>query len=141
VRDFMSQEDLGDVFKTALHVVLITLGIELIGILFIYWNVMDVKGLDNKLFFAFFHGISAFCNAGFSTLSSGLNEQVIKFNCGMQWVVMILIVLGGISHGVLINVVHYFKSRLNFNYANPRFLPDYREVTINTKMVITATII
>lgn len=102
---------------------------------------VDVKGPDNKLFFAFFHGISAFCNDGSSTLSSGLNEQVIKFNYGMQLVVMVLIVLGGIDHGVRLNIIHYFRSRLTFNYTHLSFLPDYRVVTINTKMVITTTIV
>lgn len=139
VKDFMSQESLGDVFRTAVNVVIITLGIEFIGVLLIYWNIADVDGLENKWFFAFFHGISAFCNAGFSTLTNGLNENVVKFKYGMQWIIMALIVLGGIGHGVLINLVHYLKSRLKFNYTGTGFLPDFRVVTINTKIVITTT--
>lgn len=141
VRDFMAQESLGDVFKTALHVVVITLVIEAIGIGLIYLSILDVKGLDNKWFFSVFHGISAFCNAGFSTLSNGLNESIIKFNYGLQWFIMALVVLGGIGHGVLINSLHYLGSRLKRNYGGIRFLPDYRVITLNTKLTFVTVFI
>lgn len=140
IKDFMSQETMGDVFKVALHVVIITVSVELIGAICIYFTVYSNDLLDNKIFFSIFHSISAFCNAGFSTLSNGLNEPVIKFNYGLQWVLIILITIGGIGHGVILNLMHYLKSRLNLSYFSSRFLPDYKVVTLNTKIVLTTSV-
>ena len=72
--DLTSSNKLGDVFSTIKSILFITFGIELLAAVLIYSS-LD-SGLypseSRKLFFAIFHSISAFCNAGFSTLPNGL---------------------------------------------------------------------
>jgi len=59
--------------------------------------------------FPVFHAVSAFCNAGFSTLSGNLSTAEIRFNTTLQLSIAILIILGGIGFPVLINVYANFK--------------------------------
>ena len=66
-------------------------------------------GASIKLFFSVFHSISAFCNAGFSTMTNGLSENYIRFNYYMQWVVIFLIVFGGLGYNIIFNFYQYLK--------------------------------
>src|SRR5690606_33736376 len=65
-----------------------------------------------RIFFAVFHSVSAFCNAGFSTLSRGLYEEPFRFNYGLQMVLAVLVVLGGLGFPIVFNIFSYLKSRL-----------------------------
>lgn len=77
-------------------VVVFTLAIEALGVLlltiFFWWR---DHGFVDALWHAFFHSISAFCNAGFSTFSDSLVSY--QDAGGILLVVAFLIVLGGIG--------------------------------------------
>ena len=57
--------------------------------------------VSTRAFHAVFHSVSAFCNAGFSTLPDGLASHVVYGNWIWQIVIMVLIVVGGL--GALVN--------------------------------------
>lgn len=140
-RDFIAQEGLHDVFKAALHVVVFTLSLEIIGAFFIYYSILDVSTITNKFFFSVFHSISAFCNAGFSIFSSGLFDESIRFNYGFQWVIMILIVFGGLGHNIVFNFVQYIKTYVLELFSKKRIHKRIPVITLNTKIVIYTTFI
>ncbi|WP_276975015.1 potassium transporter TrkG, partial [Flavobacterium filum] len=98
VRDFIAQDTLKDVLKMALNIVVFTISVELIGALFIYSSILENPEIKDKFFFSIFHSISAFCNAGFSTMSAGLSESHLQFNYFMQWILMVMIVFGGLGY-------------------------------------------
>lgn len=75
-----------------------TLGIELTGILLLF-PLFARSGAEHPLFTALFHGISAFCNAGFSTFSDSL--EGFAGNYPLQGILMGLIVSGGLGFVVL----------------------------------------
>ncbi|MCL5126803.1 TrkH family potassium uptake protein [Algibacter sp. L4_22] len=138
-KDFIAQEGLRDVFRAALNVVAFTLTLELIGAVFIYLSVHDNTVIKDKLFFSAFHSISAFCNAGFSILPSGLFEKSIRFNYGFQWIIMMLIIFGGLGHNIIFNF--YKKIRIYFLEIFERDAVHKRVpiITLNTKIVIYTT--
>jgi trk system potassium uptake protein TrkH len=112
LHDAFFQRDLGIEFRRRFfQILLITASIELAGILLIFtallWRRTPVLP---ALFSAFFHSISAFCNAGFSTYKDNLvgfrDSPVILIT------VMSLIVLGGLGHMVLSEVWHHWKNSL-----------------------------
>ena len=102
-KDFIATEGLKDVFRAALNVVIFTLAVELVGALFIYSSISTLESINNKVFFSLFHSISAFCNAGFSIFSAGLFDESIRFNYYMQWIIMFLIIFGGLGHNIIFN--------------------------------------
>ena len=140
-RDFIAQETLSDVFRAALNVVIFTLSVELVGALFLYSSVFSNIDVDNKFFFSLFHSISAFCNAGFSTLSAGLYEETIRFNYFLQWVIMILIVLGGLGHNIIFNFFNYVKNYFLELLKTKVVHKKIRIITLNTKIVYYTTAI
>lgn len=139
VRDFIAQDNLKDVLKTALNVVVFTLSVELIGALFIYSSIVDNPAIKDKIFFSVFHSISAFCNAGFSTLTAGLSESYLKFNYYMQWVVIILIVFGGLGYNIIFNFYQYFKIYVTEFFDRKIIHKQVRIMTLNSKIVLYTT--
>ncbi|MDN3665113.1 TrkH family potassium uptake protein [Algibacter miyuki] len=138
-KDFIAQEGLKDVFRAALNVVIFTVTLELIGALFIYFSVLDDVVIKDKLFFSVFHSISAFCNAGFSILPSGLFEESIRFNYGFQWIIMLLIIIGGLGHNIIFNFYQKIKILVLETFTSHSIHKRRPIITLNTKIVIYTT--
>ncbi len=140
-KDFIAHEGLRDVFRAALNVVIFTLGVETVGAIFIYSSRLEINTIENKFFFSIFHSISAFCNAGFSILSAGLYDEAIRFDYFLQWIIMILIVLGGLGHNIVFNFYQYIKNYVIELFEKKIVHKKIRVITLNTKIVIYTTII
>jgi len=145
MQDFVGSERYNEVFKTVIKIVLSTLLIEFIGALLLFVsvdNTMDMR-LSERFFFSVFHSVSAFCNAGFSTLSMGLAHEQLKFNYAIQLIIASLLVLGGLGFSVFINLYKYLKHYLT-NKIRQFFLKDNFHhlpwvININTIIVVLTT--
>lgn len=140
IKDFIAQENIKDVLKIALNVVVFTLFVEMIGAGLIYSTIQHLDEIEDKIFFSVFHSISAFCNAGFSTMSSGLSEEFLKFNYTMQWVVMVLIVLGGLGFNIISNYYTYLKTLALEFFDKTRIHKQIHITTLNTRIVLYTTL-
>ena len=139
-KDFIAHEGLKDVFRAALNVVIFTIGVEAVGAAFIYSSILDVATIENKFFFSIFHSISAFCNAGFSILSAGLYDEAIRFDYFLQWIIMTLIVLGGLGHNIVFNFYQKIKTHVVELFDKTIIHKKIRIITLNTQIVIYTTI-
>ncbi|MBV2195012.1 MAG: potassium transporter, partial [Flavobacterium sp.] len=139
-KDFIAHEGLKDVFRAALNVVIFTIGVEAVGAAFIYSSILDVATIENKFFFSIFHSISAFCNAGFSILSAGLYDEAIRFDYFLQWIIMTLIVLGGLGHNIVFNFYQKIKTHVVELFDKTIIHKKVRIITLNTQIVIYTTI-
>lgn len=139
VRDFIAQDTLKDVLKTALNVVIFTISVELIGAIFIYFSISDNPVIKDKVYFSIFHAISAFCNAGFSTLSDGLSESYLQFNYYMQWIVIIMVVFGGLGYNIIFNFYQYLKIYVLEFFDRKRIHKQVSIMTLNSKIVLYTT--
>jgi len=109
--DMTGSKKLGEVFGTLRRILIITFSIELVAALFIYLS------LDNRLFtsffhrffFSVFHAVSAFCNAGFSTLPNSLYETGFRYNYMFQSLIIAAFVLGGLGFPIVVNLIKYLK--------------------------------
>jgi Trk-type K+ transport system membrane component len=109
----MSSHRMSDVMHFVYQVVFITFLFESVGAICIYFSLDNVafpRSID-KIFFSVFHSVSAFCNAGFSTYTNGLNEPVIKFNYSLQLFLATLIILGGMGFPIVFNLYRFLKIR------------------------------
>ncbi|NHN25644.1 potassium transporter [Flavobacterium jejuense] len=140
-KDFIAQEGLKDVFRAALNVVIFTVSVEIIGAIFIYSSVVNNYSIDNKFFFSIFHSISAFCNAGFSIFSNGLYDETIRFHYFFQWIIMILIIFGGLGHNIIFNFYRYIKTYVLELFDKKLIHKQVPVITVNTKIVIYTTTI
>lgn len=138
-RDFIANEGLRDVFRAALNVVIFTLGVELVGAAFIYTSIIENSIIENKIYFSIFHSISAFCNAGFSTLPGGLLNTTVSFNYYLHWVIMLMIILGGLGHNIVFNFFYYLKTYVLELFDKKIIHKKVRIITLNTKIVLYTT--
>lgn len=100
VGDMISSNSLNSLLSTLLYILGFTLAIEGIGMVVIWFSIHDTLGmtLQEELYFAAFHSVSAFCNAGFSTLPGNLgNPAVMQQHNLLFMTVSFLIILGGIG--------------------------------------------
>lgn len=140
LKDILSSENLGSLFRILIKILLITFLTEFIGAVIIYYNTPGE--VADKMLFSVFHSISAFCNAGFSTLSQGLSSDIVHFNYNIHFVAACLIILGGIGFPVLLVLINRFTrffvdiSR-NIQHKKKLYFGSY---DMNTSVVLTTTI-
>ncbi len=101
----------GEVFSTFKKVILITLSIELFSAIVIFFTLDKtlIPSILERIFFSVFHSVSAFCNAGFSTLSNNLFEDGFRYNYPLQLIIIFSFVLGGLGFPIVVNLVKYVK--------------------------------
>lgn len=146
IKDMINNDTISDIFKNLLKIIIFTFVIELTGAIVIYANINRFYFPDEmaNLKFSIFHSISAFCNAGFSTLSQGLYDVRLRFNFSVHLAVAFLIILGGIGFPILLNYYKLLKHYLFNLYRkiiNKTYLHKPNIVNINTLMVVYTTLI
>lgn len=147
LRDYLSEDSYGNILKSLMKVVLITLLIEVVGATFIYLSLEKnaLGSTSDNLKFSIFHSISAFCNAGFSTLTDNLYDVRIRTNYNVHLWIANLIVLGGIGFPVLLNLYHYCKCQVvwlgEFFTTRKAYVHRVNLITLNSKIVMLTTFI
>ena len=141
MKDILGHEKLNSVMKTVMQIVAFSLILEAIGALFIYHSLANIDSLKSRGFFAIFHAISAYCNAGFSLASDGLYDTGLRFNYYMQWVIMGLIIFGGLGYHIAYNVIQYFKKFVSNIFSKNDRVFISRVINLNTKIVLYTTVI
>lgn len=144
--DFLSEDNVSEIAKTVMKVVLITLIIECIGALFIFLSLDQLyfPSIEKRIHLAVFHSISAFCNAGFSTLDMGLYNLGTRNSLPLLYSMSFLIILGGIGFPILLNIYTYIKFEItNLFYRllhgkRPAVIPKL--ININSRLVIGTTV-
>ncbi|BBE17366.1 potassium uptake protein, integral membrane component, KtrB [Aquipluma nitroreducens] len=147
LRDYLSEDSFDVILKSLMKVVLITLLIEAIGATFVYFSLEEnaLGSVSDNLKFSIFHAVSAFCNAGFSTLTDNLYDVRIRTNYNVHFWIANLIVLGGIGFPVLLNLYQYCKSQIVWlaEYFRTRksYVHRVNMITLNSKIVIFSTFV
>ncbi|MGV3539197.1 MAG: TrkH family potassium uptake protein, partial [Rufibacter sp.] len=145
MRDWLNEDNLSQITRTLFKIVAITLGVELLGAGLIFMSIESVPSnvLEDKVSFSVFHAVSAFCNAGFSTLSLGLYNPAVRYNYSMQLVLGGLIVLGGLGFPIVFNLYRYLRQKIRhlgnslLSKKQPRHRP--RLLNVNTLLVTITT--
>jgi Trk-type K+ transport system membrane component len=107
IREMTNTEQLGEVFSVLKKIILVTFLIEGIGAILIFQSIDTniFTQVSDRIFFSFFHSISGFCNAGFSTLQNGFFENPFQFNYPFQLIIVALIIVGGLGFPIVFNLL------------------------------------
>lgn len=148
LKSILNEESMNNIFKTLFYTLFTTLFIEMAGtyLLWVQIRELDTSLIPNKFFFSLFHSVSAFCNAGFSTLSENLYSPIVRHLYGFQSWIAILIILGGIGFPIVFNYSRLINHKIrNLFYrltGSSRRMPSHvRIVSTTTRTVITFTLI
>jgi potassium uptake TrkH family protein len=144
-KDMMSGREIKNIMNFISQVVLVTFFFEFLGTAFIFFSLEDAlfdRRLD-KLFFSFFHAVSAFCNAGFSTYTNGLYELPIRFNYSVHFFVAILVILGGLGFPIVFNIFRYLKvkttNRVRQLFGNSKREHFPKLISLNSRLALVMT--
>ncbi len=113
------------VVRLTINVIKATFIIEGVGAFLLAMNFIPDFGLKRGIFYGVFHSISAFCNAGFDLIGGGRSLTPYTENISVSFIIMALIILGGLGFGVMIDVV---KNR------------SYKRISTHSKLVIIITV-
>lgn len=149
VRDMVSSQSLNSLLSTLVYILVFTLVIEGVGMLAIWSDIHNTMGmtLHEELAFAAFHSISAFCNAGFSTLPGNLgNAQIMTGHNPLYLYISLLVILGGIGHPILSNFkdILFYRTKRFYHYLRNHRREGrsfYHLYDLNTRIVLYITAI
>ncbi len=145
LRDLTNSEKMAEVFRTLKKIVALTFTIEAIGavLLFVSIDPAVITDYGSRVYFAVFHSISAFCNAGVSTMSLGLYDPQFRYNYTFLFIVSLLFIIGGLGFPIVFNYMRYLKFSIKnrlikYNRAKGFvYLPGV--INLNTRIVIVTT--
>ncbi|MDA8139249.1 MAG: TrkH family potassium uptake protein [Desulfobacteraceae bacterium] len=117
-----------DIIDLVKNIIFVTLGIECIGaiLLALFW--FEEFPFFKAVYYALFHSISAFCNAGFSLFPENLMRY--SDHAGVVGTVATLIIVGGIGFPVLYEIQSWTSRRTT-----------RKKLSIHTKAVLWTTLI
>ncbi|MDR2982607.1 MAG: hypothetical protein LBV12_10225, partial [Puniceicoccales bacterium] len=138
IQNLFSEDNIGQVGTVLGIIIGFTLTFEAIGAFAMYFFLMQGGNVPNDpVFFSIFHSVSAFCNAGISTLPGNLSDPSMRGYEGVMGVVMVLIIMGGIGFPVVKNFWQVagasFRKCLGLRTAVPPRL------TTNSRVVLVTT--
>ena len=137
VRDMLNADTVQDSRRLLFTILLFTIGVEAIGAVLLV-GLWPEGGEHNRHWYAVFHSVSAFCNAGFSLHDDGF------LNLGTRWQVWgplsWLIILGGLGFPVVrdlwMRTLTLLSQRRRNAFSDSK--PIHR-LTLNTRLVLLSS--
>lgn len=127
LKQTLGVEGRGGIVRLSLVVVISTLAIEMVGATFMFIQYVQILSWPTALYYAVFHAISAFCNAGFD-LFRGFDDPALVFSRQNPTILIVLsglITIGTLGIAVAYDLVAW---------------PRERRLSLHTKLVLPFTI-
>lgn len=145
MKDALSLEHRFGLRRVIVFVLSMTFAVEAVGAVALYvtFPFPESYSLGSRVWFSVFHSISAFCNSGFSLLSTSFMSA--RSNIPLNLVVAGLIVVGGLGFVVNYNILSWLRSksrskRKPFVVPRETSLEKLRYFGVQTKVVVITTI-
>lgn len=118
LKEVISGENINTISQTMRRIVMLTFSVEFIGFLGFYFSWMNlIPDTGERAWFALFHSVSAFCNAGFSVFTNSLADNMNATNLPVNITTMVLVILGGLGFTTISESIQ----RLNRTHARKPF--------------------
>ncbi|MDD3078253.1 MAG: potassium transporter TrkG [Paludibacter sp.] len=146
IKNMMNDEEgINHIFSGLRNIIFVTFFVELVGMGYLYYASHGQGWTD--LWFAGFHSVSAFCNAGFSILPNGLCNSATYTNYSYLSGISVLIIIGGLGFPIIFNILTWARKKLaNFlrtiigrGYKNthvPRILNTSTVIVLVTTLIL-----
>ena len=136
--EMISEKHLAQVSHALRFIILFTFISEALGAVWLFFSLPVDRGESERVFQAVFHSVSAFCNAGFSTLPDGLADTWVQGNVSVQAAISTLVILGGLGSLVIRDSLAWLRAwvRRKRDPANPR-----ARLRVHTRLVLWITFV
>ena len=145
MQEAIAAPQMGGIVRLTGFILKMVVLIEGLGALALMPPMIAEFGVVRGIGYAVFHSISAFCNAGFSTLSGNLGNSMVMTNHNWLFIsVSLLIILGGIGFPILVNFkdIVLYHLRHFWTFVRTRKLERHKMqhlYNLNTKIVLIMT--
>lgn len=136
IKDLVSADNISDIFTTLKRIMYVTLTLEAITAWCLYVQIgenMPTLAEEDRVFYALFHAVISFCNAGFSCIPAELNDSFLIHSNGVQWILALTVVFGSagfplqssaidwVKHKFRVLFIHLFRGK-NREIFRPRLI-------------------
>lgn len=144
--EMISEKHLSHVAGSVRFIIVFTFTAEMLGAWLLFHALPADRGIGERAFQAVFHSVSAFCNAGFSTLPAGLADAWTRENAAIQLIICVLVVSGGLGAMVVRDVLTWGRARLRLlrepHHQRPRLKIHTRLVlTMSAALILTGAVL
>lgn len=140
-QDLFSEENIGQIGTVLAIIVGFTFTAEAIGAVAVYFSAADLlEASERPVFFAVFHAVSSFCNAGLSCLPGGMTDSRLCGNMGMIFSVFAMCFAGSLGFPVIKNFWMFFTDRLRTRLRRKSVGHVPVRLTTHTKIVLTTSL-
>ncbi len=142
IQEMTGTNKIVEVFGALKRVLLLTFIIEAMGAIVLYFSLTGntIADVSEKMNFAVFHAISAFCNAGFSIVEQNLANPGLVYEYDIQLTISFLIILGGLGFPILYTFWTYFKQVIIGHYVLRRKAHSVWIINLNTRIIGITTL-
>lgn len=147
ISDLLSSDTIAGLGRTLLKIIFITLFVEGVGAILLYSAVVGENGFEvggQTIFFAIFHSVSAFCNAGYSTLSGNIYDPVVRNIAAVPTIISWLIIFGGLGFPIFANILSIATHSMQNLFRRIVKMPTLRRPrlwSLNSYIVLRTTIL
>lgn len=136
MNELLDSENISGSFFLIKRILVMTFVIEALGSLgiFMLWGDFHFSSLGMKIYTSVFHSVSAFCNAGFSTLEYNFETPLATELYMMHIFIGVLIFFGGLGFPVIRDIFSPDKLR-------ERLKEPWREWKLSSKVAVYTSII
>lgn len=138
-QDLFSEENIGQIGTVLAVMIGFTFAAEAAGAVAMYFSLPAGGEIGRSLFFAIFHSVSSFCNAGLSVVPGGMTHPELCSNMPMIFSVFSMAVIGGLGFPVIKNFWLFFIDRLRGALLSHRISHIPVRLTTHTKLVLTTS--
>lgn len=103
IKEQLNVDGMGGLVKLLKYIVMVTVAIEGIGAIILATKFIPIYGLKTGTWYSVFHAISAFCNAGFSTIVGSIEPY--KADWVINITIMLLVIFGGLGFTVILEIL------------------------------------
>ncbi len=125
MQESMGTKHLSGVVRITKYAVYMTFTFELIGAFILSLKFIPMYGNLKGLYYAVFHSISAFCNAGFDIMGTGNSISQFAKDPLVSITVSLLVIIGGLGFMVIAEIFRFNK---------------FKKWSLNAKVVIVSTL-
>jgi trk system potassium uptake protein len=104
IQEALNQISMQGLVKLVSSILLLTLAVEAVGMLLLSIRFIPVYGFGTGLYYALFHAISAFCNAGFDLIGGFRSLTPFARDPLVPGAIAIMFILGGLGFTVLLEI-------------------------------------
>ena len=125
IRESMNSASLSDLSVLTKLYLMLAMGIEALGTLLLAIRFIPLYGWKHGLWIAFFHAVSAFCNAGFDLFGHFSSLTAFSGDPLVLLTVAVMIIFGGLGFSVILETL--------------RCREGFRSMSLHTRIVLAMT--